>query len=100
MQNVRNLKYFISQITGRTVVMSDGEYVYFDTLDIVKPEIIEEVKSLQITEEQNIKIQEEKDEAQKYLDSTDWYITRRSDIGKEIPEEVKTKRDEARLQIK
>ena len=99
MQNVRNLKYFISQITGRTVVMSDGEYVYFDTLDIVRPEIIKEAKSLQITEEQNIKIQEEKDEAQKYLDSTDWYVTRNIEIGKEIPEDISLLRNEMRAKL-
>lgn len=39
-------------------------------------------------------------EARAYLQSTDWYVTRFTETGKEIPEEVKTKRDEARLQIK
>lgn len=38
-------------------------------------------------------------EARAYLNSTDWYVTRFTETGKEIPEEVKTKRDEARLQI-
>ena len=39
-------------------------------------------------------------EAKEYLQSTDWYVSRFTETGKEIPEEVKTKRDEARLQIK
>lgn len=38
-------------------------------------------------------------EAKEYLASTDWYVTRFTETGKEISEEVKTKRDEARLQI-
>lgn len=38
-------------------------------------------------------------EAKEYLASTDWYVTRFAETGKEIPVEVKIKRDEARLQI-
>lgn len=38
-------------------------------------------------------------EAKEYLASTDWDITRFTETGKEIPEEVKTKRDEARALI-
>lgn len=38
-------------------------------------------------------------EAKSYLDSTDWYITRFAETGIEIPQEVKTKRLEARLSI-
>ena len=35
-------------------------------------------------------------EALEYLSSTDWYLVRKLDIGTEIPEEVVTKRLEAR----
>ena len=38
-------------------------------------------------------------EAQKYLDSTDWYIVRFMDSGVEVPQEVKDKRAEARLLV-
>lgn len=38
-------------------------------------------------------------EAQKYLDSTDWYIVRFMDSGVEVPQEVKDKRAEARLNV-
>ncbi len=38
-------------------------------------------------------------EADEYLKSTDWYISRYSETGKAIPEEVKTARDEARARI-
>ena len=38
-------------------------------------------------------------EAQFYLHKTDWYAFRKADSGKEIPEEIKTKREEARQTI-
>jgi len=37
-----------------------------------------------------------KAEAYRYLDSTDWYVTREHDTGEAMPDEVKTKRAEAR----
>lgn len=37
-----------------------------------------------------------KQEAISYLKSTDWYVIRKVEIGEEIPDEVKTKRAEAR----
>ena len=38
-------------------------------------------------------------DAQKYLDSTDWYIVRFIDSGVEVPQEIKDKRAEARLLV-
>ena len=38
-------------------------------------------------------------EAYAYLNSTDWYVVRNTDIGKAIPEDVSTKRVEARQTI-
>ena len=38
-------------------------------------------------------------EAKQYLLDTDWYIIRYTDTGKEVPVEVKTKREEARNTI-
>lgn len=37
-----------------------------------------------------------KNEAQAYLDNTDWYVVRKSETGVEIPEDVLTKRAECR----
>jgi hypothetical protein len=34
-----------------------------------------------------------------YLAETDWYLTRKNETGKEIPEEILTKRQEARNAI-
>ena len=35
--------------------------------------------------------------AKQYLAQTDWYVSRKSETGKEIPEEVQSKRAQARL---
>ena len=35
-------------------------------------------------------------EAQAYLDSTDWMVTRQAETGRPIPEDVKSKRAESR----
>ena len=40
-----------------------------------------------------------KAEALAYLRSTDWYVTRKSETGKEIPEDVVAKRNAARLSL-
>ena len=39
---------------------------------------------------------EAKQEAQKYLNDTDWFISRYAETGVEIPQEVKDKRQECR----
>ena len=38
-------------------------------------------------------------EAKVYLSSTDWYVFREADYGKEMPNDIKTKRAEARVTI-
>jgi len=38
-------------------------------------------------------------EARAYLASTDWYIVRKQETGKDVPAEVLTKREEARLSV-
>lgn len=40
-----------------------------------------------------------KSEALTYLASTDWYVVRKAETGKEIPQEIVEKRAEARLQL-
>ena len=39
-------------------------------------------------------------EARKYLTETDWYVTRKAETGKAIPDDVLTKREEARAKVK
>ena len=38
-------------------------------------------------------------DARKYLAETDWYVTRKTEIGTEIPSDVSAKRQEARNNI-
>ena len=40
-----------------------------------------------------------KTQAQAYLNETDWYIIRQMDIGTAVPEDVKAKREAARLTV-
>ena len=49
------------------------------------------------TEEE--KAQTEISELESYLKSTDWYATRFAETGKEIPIEIKEKREQARIRI-
>lgn len=76
---------------------------YDDTFAVTDTELIlmtdEEIAELNKPTEAQLQEQANA-EAREYLQSTDWYVSRFTETGKEIPEEVKTKRDEARLQIK
>ena len=38
--------------------------------------------------------------ARKYLAETDWYVTRKSETGKAIPDDILAKRQEAREKVK
>ena len=71
-----SLKQFISQKTGRAIVMSEDNYVYFDTLEVVSNEIILECeKELALAQELDIQAQANA-EAIKTLNSTDWKVIR------------------------
>lgn len=47
-----------------------------------------------------LKQEEVNREARAYLASTDWYITRRTEIGIEVPKEILEKREAARAIVK
>ena len=55
----------------------------------------------EFTEEELAKQELDKqiNEAKAYLISTDWYIIRYADSGKEVPTDIKIKRKEARISI-
>lgn len=38
-----------------------------------------------------------RENAKKYLTDTDWYVTRKAETGKAVPEDILTKRAQARL---
>lgn len=60
---------------------------------------VEEVIEINEEEIARNELQAKINEAKEYLASTDWYVTRFTETGKEIPEEVKIKREEARTII-
>jgi len=39
-------------------------------------------------------------QARQYLVETDWYVTRKAETGKAIPDDILTKREEAREKVK
>ena len=39
-------------------------------------------------------------QARQYLADTDWYVTRKAETGKAIPDDILTKREEARAKVK
>lgn len=47
-----------------------------------------------------MKQEEANREARAYLAMTDWYVTRKAETGKEIPEEILEKREAARAAVK
>lgn len=53
--------------------------------------------SAELAREQQAQVNQE---AQQYLQETDWYVIRQADSGEPVPEEVKTKRADARERIK
>mgnify|MGYP003119227741 CR=1 FL=1 len=53
---------------------------------------------IQALEDESAVFRSNKD-ARMYLAQTDWYVTRKSEIGTEIPSDISTKRQEARDRI-
>ena len=53
---------------------------------------------IQALEDESAVLRSNKD-ARMYLAQTDWYVTRKSEIGTEIPSDISTKRQEARDRI-
>ena len=62
---------------------------------------LEEIEAMNKAKEDAYKatIEYKISEAKAYLISTDWYIIRYADSGKEVPSDIKIKREEARISI-
>ena len=85
------MKYYKTQTEIFGIEDGQENLVQSDWVEIT----IEEVLELQkLTPEQEMlnRVQE----AKAYLNNTDWYFARLHDTGEEVPEEVRTKRAEAR----
>lgn len=46
----------ISELTGRTVVMKDTDYVFFDTKEVVEEEVLNEANLLKAKKEEDIRV--------------------------------------------
>ena len=54
---------------------------------------VTKIVEIEATKEQQLQV------ARSYLSETDWYVIRQADSGKEMPSEIKTKREDARQTI-
>ena len=72
-------------------VLKDGDEVLADqTIDKTPPTITAEMV------ENDLK-RVKADEGKRYLAETDWYVTRKAETGKAIPDDVLTKREQSRI---
>ena len=85
---IKEVNGIIHYINPKFEKIFDGEEVRESMAPIITPteEEIQQYESYQ-------KIQT----AKKYLSETDWYVTRQAETGTPIPEEVLTKRAQARI---
>ena len=93
----------------KKITRADGQvtYVSEEFLDSVVQEgdTVEDMPTLErqepTTEEiANNLVASENYDARKYLADTDWYVTRKAETGKAIPDDIVTKRQEAREKVK
>ena len=93
----------------KMVTKADGQVTYVEDvfLDSVVEEgdTVEDMPKLERSEPTaeeiaNNQIGIQNSDARKYLADTDWYVTRKAETGKAIPDDVVTKREEARAKVK
>ena len=93
----------------KKVTRADGviSYVSEEFLDSVVQEgdTVEEMPTLERREPTaeeiaNNLVAMQNYDARKYLADTDWYVTRKAETGKAIPDEILTKREQARAKVK
>ena len=90
------MKYYINKQQEIFAYELDGSQDHL--IDDKEPITIEEVQAINKAKEDAYKatIEYKIAEAKAYLAFTDWYCSRKIDSGKDIPEEVVSKRAEAR----
>jgi hypothetical protein len=77
----------------------DGTYTVEEAENMLKYGTVNPTdQQLNDLEAINLTFRNNKD-ARKYLADTDWYVTRKTEIGTEIPLDISTKRQEARDKI-
>lgn len=66
----------ISELTGRTVVMKDTDYVFFDTKEVVEEEVLNEAISLKKQKEDKLNFEKSKETGEIYtLNGVDYKIS-------------------------
>ena len=93
----------------KMVTRADGQVTYVSEqfLDSVVQEG-DTVEDMPVLERQeptaeeiaNNQVSSQNYDARKYLADTDWYVTRKAETGKAIPDDILTKRQEAREKVK
>lgn len=92
----------------KMVTRADGQVTYVSEqfLDSVVQEG-DTVEDMPVLERQeptaeeiaNNQVSSQNYDARKYLADTDWYVTRKAETGKAIPDDILTKRQEAREKV-
>jgi len=72
----RPLVDIISEKTGEQVVMVQDAYVYLSSSENVNSSIVDEAIMTQKEEENTFSKQKEQSDAKRYLEDTDWIITK------------------------
>ena len=91
----------VTKANGQVTYVEDA---YLDSVvqegDTVEDMPILERREPTAEEIANNLIPMENHQARQYLAETDWYVTRKAETGKAIPDDVATKRQEARDKVK
>ena len=93
----------------KMVIRADGQVTYVE--DAFLDSVVQEgdtVQDMPVLERDeptaeeiaNNLVASENYAARKYLADTDWYVTRKAETGKAIPDDILTKREEARAKVK
>ena len=93
----------------KMVTRADGQVTYVE--DAFLDSVVQEgdtVEDMPVLERQEPTAEEiannlvamQNYDARKYLAETDWYVTRKTETGKAIPDDIVTKRQEARDKVK
>ena len=93
----------------KKVTKADGKVSYVE--DAFLDSVVEEgdtVEDMPVLERQEPTAEEiannqvgiQNYQARQYLAETDWYVTRKAETGKAIPDDILTKRQEAREKVK
>jgi len=95
--------FYIGQIIEGEYTPEIAEFCNNSNCHIVEIETKNDIRYFQIAANDKLNENEIKQymiiDLKKYLSNTDWYVTRKIETGKEIPEDILNQRNEAREEI-